>query len=319
MTRDPYRVGSPAQLRHALRTPLNHIIGYSEMILEDLRGSAVAGGFEGAIPSLDAIVFSACELVRFVQNAFPPNKAELAATDVSDLQQWLGPHVTDLLGNIAVLRDSGPQYAQDVQRIQNAARRLLAFSQGLSEALDDAVPLPDEPPPERSQAAGGHLLVVDDSPQNRDILRRTLERNGHRVALAENGSTALDRIRAASFDLILLDVLMPVMDGYALLQQLKATQEFRAIPVIMISALDESSAVVRCVQMGAEDYIMKPFDPILVRTRVQATLDRWRTRRQLDTLRSQVESILIGSANKPVAELLDELRKTVAGYDVPAM
>ena len=109
-------------------------------------------------------------------------------------------------------------------------------------------------------AAQGFLLVVDDIEANRDMLSRRLERQGYAVATAENGRRALEMLRAETFDLVLLDVMMPEMDGYEVLQRLKADEALRNIPVIMISALSEVDSAVRCIEMGAEDYLLKPFN-----------------------------------------------------------
>jgi len=123
---------------------------------------------------------------------------------------------------------------------------------------------------------GGRLLVVDDNEANRDLLARSLARQGHTVALAENGRQALEMVARDPFDLILLDIMMPELDGYQVLQRLKADVALRHIPVIMISALDELDSVVRCIEMGAEDYLPKPFNPVLLRARIGASLNKKR-------------------------------------------
>ena len=122
------------------------------------------------------------------------------------------------------------------------------------------------------------MLVVDDIEANRDVLSRRLERQGYAVATAENGRQALERLRVDTFDLVLLDIMMPEMDGYEVLQRLKADEALRHIPVIMISALSELDSVVRCIEMGAEDYLPKPFEPTLLKARIGACLEKKRAR-----------------------------------------
>src|SRR5580700_1741144 len=95
--------------------------------------------------------------------------------------------------------------------------------------------------------------------------------------MATNGREAMEAVRTRTFDLVLLDIMMPEMDGYAVLQNLKADEALRPIPVIMISALDELDSVVRCIEMGAEDYLPKPFDPILLKARINACLEKKRS------------------------------------------
>ena len=119
-----------------------------------------------------------------------------------------------------------------------------------------------------------NILVVDDSRTNRSVLARRLEQQGHRVANAENGRQALDMLATQPFDLVLLDVMMPELDGYEVLAQLKASETLHDIPVIMISAVDEIDSVVKCIELGAEDYLPKPFDPVLLRARINACLEK---------------------------------------------
>jgi CheY-like chemotaxis protein len=126
----------------------------------------------------------------------------------------------------------------------------------------------------------GRILVVDDYVLNRLQLKRSLEQQGHMVALAENGRQALENLDTSRFDLVLLDILMPEMDGYEVLARLKGNPAWRDLPVIVISALDEMESVIRCIGMGAEDYLPKPFDPLLLRARIGACLEKKRLRDQ---------------------------------------
>ena len=116
------------------------------------------------------------------------------------------------------------------------------------------------------------VLVADDDPVNRMLLARQLEQEGHRVTQVENGRQALETLRAEPFDVVLLDVLMPELDGCAVLERIEGDETLRQLPVIMVSALDEIETVVRCIELGAEDYLPKPFDPVLLRARVNSGL-----------------------------------------------
>ncbi|GAB4308338.1 MAG: hypothetical protein Kow00117_01590 [Phototrophicales bacterium] len=123
-----------------------------------------------------------------------------------------------------------------------------------------------------------HILVVDDNEMNRDMLLRRLKRQNYQVTLAENGQRCLEIMRQQPFDLVLLDIMMPVMNGYDTLESIKADPNLKDIPVIMISAVDDLDSVVRCIEMGAEDYLFKPFNPVLLKARISATLDKYRLR-----------------------------------------
>src|SRR5438132_12594223 len=129
------------------------------------------------------------------------------------------------------------------------------------------------------------LLVVDDNSMNRIMLSRYITKLGYRSSLAENGQQALEKLQAEPFDLVLLDVQMPEMDGYQVLEQLKADPRLRDIPVIMISAVDELESVVTCIELGAQDYLPKPFNPVLLRARLTACLERkWLRDQEVDYL-----------------------------------
>jgi sigma-B regulation protein RsbU (phosphoserine phosphatase) len=123
------------------------------------------------------------------------------------------------------------------------------------------------------------LLVVDDNEDNRYTLTRRLNREGYQnLTTATNGREALERMTAQAFDLVLLDVMMPDMNGYEVLEHVKANASLRDVPIIMISALDETESVIRCIELGAEDYLNKPFNPVLLRARVGALLEKKRLR-----------------------------------------
>jgi len=123
--------------------------------------------------------------------------------------------------------------------------------------------------------ADAALLVVDDNEDNRYTLTRRLKREGYtNLKTANDGKQALELLRGQKFDLMLLDIMMPEMNGYEVLQHLKADADLRHLPVIMISAVGEVESVVRCIELGAEDYLPKPFDATLLRARVGASLEK---------------------------------------------
>jgi two-component system, cell cycle response regulator len=142
----------------------------------------------------------------------------------------------------------------------------------------------------------GFVLVVDDDAVNRLLLARALERDDHHVRAVANGLEALQALRDGVFDCVLLDVLMPEMDGYEVLEHIRNDPKLRRTPVIMISALEDIQSVVRCIEMGADDYLSKPFDPVLLRARINAGL----ARKQLDDLEQeyleQVDHVVAAAA-----------------------
>src|SRR6202008_2463762 len=128
--------------------------------------------------------------------------------------------------------------------------------------------------------SGARLLVVDDNKVNRLLLTRSLEQQGHSVASAENGRAALESLRREAFGLLLLDIEMPEMDGFQVLEQLKGDLQLRDVPVIVPSSLEGVDNVVRCIELGAEDYLPKPVNPVLLRARIGASLEKKRLRDQ---------------------------------------
>jgi adenylate cyclase len=153
--------------------------------------------------------------------------------------------------------------------------------------------------------AEAYVLVVDDDSVNRLLLSRSLEREGHRSATAEDGRRALEILRAESFDVVLLDVVMPEIDGFEVLAQMQADSELRHVPVIMISALEDMESVVRGIELGAEDYLPKPFNPVLLRARINGCL----TRKRLDDLeRERVRDIFSRFVPEQVVD--EVLRRT---------
>ena len=124
------------------------------------------------------------------------------------------------------------------------------------------------------------VLVVDDNEMNRDMLSRRLERQGYQAIMAEDGVQALEMLPQHPIDLVLLDIMMPRMNGYEVLEKAKQDPALRHIPIIMISAVDDLDSVVKCVEMGADDYLFKPFNPILLKARISASLEKKRLRDQ---------------------------------------
>lgn len=213
-----------AALRHDLLTPLNQIIGYSELLEED-----AAADHPDAVPDLRRIQQAAATLVGLIRTRLQ----ELPSVPVA--------------------------------------------------ASAPACEVPLEPPAEADEAPGsvsgpgvrtGRILAVDDNPLNRDMLVSRLVRQGHQVTDAVDGMEVLEKVRQKPFDLVLLDVMMPRLGGYETLIRLKADEELRHLPVIMISALDDIASVVRCIEAGAEDYLPKPFNATLLRARIGACLEK---------------------------------------------
>jgi adenylate cyclase len=205
-----------ARVRHDLRTPLNHVLGYSEMLSEDLAGTDVGR-----------------EVGRVLR---------------------LGRQVLDGIDDLVQTVVSGGRYTPPPPATR------------------------DLRPPAVVRERGGRILVAEDNDANADLLRRLLTRLGHQVTVAGDGAAALDLLAAQVFDLLLLDIVMPGLDGFEVLRRVKADERTRDLPVVMISSLDELTSVARCIELGAADHLPKPFEPVLLRARVAACLEAKRLR-----------------------------------------
>ena len=157
------------------------------------------------------------------------------------------------------------------------------------------------------QTQSSRVLVVDDNAANRDLLSRRLTRDGHHVTMAEDGAAALALADSGSFDLVLLDLMMPGLSGFEVLCRLKAEERTRDIPVVMISALDEIDSTVRCIEAGAEDYLPKPFNPVLLRARINACLEKKRLRDRERTITEELRA----EKERSEALLLNILPRTI--------
>ena len=258
-----------AHLRHELRTPLNHIIGYSEMLLEDVAQSDPAA----LGPGLRQVHENAQRLLAVISELA---HADARSVDFARLSAEFSEPLTAIVQTAGSLKLSAAQAgaqreSDDLERIAHAAAALQSVVAAGATLTDAPV---SEAKAEEPSAGEGVILVVDDNAGNREMLGRRLEREGHRVQLAESGAEALHLLRSRRVDLVLLDVMMPQVDGYEVLRQLKSDEALRDIPVLMISALDEVESVVRCIELGAEDYLPKPFDPVLLRARIGACLEK---------------------------------------------
>jgi len=329
-----------SNMRHELRTPLNAIIGYSEMLLEDAEDM----GQKDLISDLKNIDAAGKEMLSLVNEILDPSNIETDRADLdwqnleSKLTHALRTPLNAVFGYSEMLIEHAEDLGQqdlisDLKKIHLAAegflggiKEILNFSKIKAGVTDAELATTDtstmaeslvrtiRPLSEESTSFGeagrNSILVVDDNEMNRNLLARRLERQGHTITIAENGRQALEALKKHSFDLILLDVLMPEMNGYQVLRRLKSDDTWRDIPVLMISSLEEMDIMVRCIEMGAEDYLAKPFNPVLLKARITSCLER----KRLHDLEKEQKRILKETFGKYVAE---EVRDEVLSGRIP--
>ncbi|HWP36662.1 MAG TPA: response regulator [Gemmatimonadales bacterium] len=284
-----------AELRHDLRTPVNHIVGYAEMLLEDSTDPAYAT----CRAALQETLGAARDVLALINATLAPTRATVDRRELDMLYDSLRQpqhRIQQAIGGLlaAAQTPPGATAVDDLRKILAAADRLVpAPAPPASLASRAASAQPAAP---SGAAAAARILVVDDQEDNREVLRRRLEREGYVVDCAEHGRAALARMAERPADLVLLDVMMPEVDGYAVLQELKSAPATRDVPVIMISALDDMPSIVRCIERGAEDFLPKPFDPILLRARISASLEKKRLRDQEKRYLEEVQRVIAAAS-----------------------
>lgn len=281
-----------ANIRHDLKTSVGHIMGYSEMIEEDVEDDLpeVVNDLRNIRSSGERIL----ELINDHLGAAKQSAIDIDLTLVGHLMRQQLNHVAGYCEMVEeVAEEEGhDDLLPDLTRIHNASEKLsnllteLLSPESLaivsenvnqddeSESSDVAFTTTDE----KYLGDDGNLLVVDDDLANLELLSRRLTRQGYEVTTVDGGQKALDMLEKQNFDLIVLDMLMPGLSGIQVLRQLKSNPVLRPIPVIMISALDDTDSVVQCISLGAEDYVFKPFNPVLLKARVGAALEKYRLR-----------------------------------------
>lgn len=320
--------GRLSRIRHDLRNPLSEIIGFSEILQEE----AAERGVQQLLPGFGQIHQSATRIFGEVNHWLNPDTLQLSRDSFRELERTVQALSQGIIATAESLSDKcdaleNNWVGDDLLRIEGAARRLRDIAPPLLKELADTLARSGGAPPGgpatvsagealggtafirepdgEPGSASGSLLIVDDNEANRALLARRLRRQGYTVSLAENGRQALEKLRGRRFDLVLLDVIMPEMGGYPVLENIKEDPELRHIPVIMISALDDLEMLTRCIQKGAEDYLAKPFDPVLLRARIGSCLEK----KRLHDQEKRTYEALLESQKHLAAELAE-----AAGY-----
>ncbi len=256
-----FATSDDATLRHDLRTPINAILGYSELILEEASGQ------------IDPLI----------------------ETDIRTVVTECGRVLEQLEGLVDFSRGDMDAIGVDEADADIAA----ALAQTLSHKAATA----DSP--------GGRILVIDDIEANRELMRRNLENRGHFATTAGSARAALDLLETRDFDVALVDILMPDMNGIDLLARLKSSPRWRNIAVVMVTGLKDIDVVVKCISAGAEDYLQKPVDPVLLFARVESCLEqvRWKTRErqflaQIEFEKARADNLLLSMLPETVISRL---------------
>lgn len=290
------------QVRHDLKTPVGHILGYSEMLQEEFDDEPWLE-FESDLKHIHG---SGQRLVDLIEDLLGPSKSSIDDIDFTSTQYQLRQQLNHITGYCEMLHELAEEEGRDelipdLDRIMQASTVFTHIVEqeirpsvldgkiygGSEEVINTVTAEAEREITEATELTGfnrmgegGNILVVDDNLANCDLLVRRLGRQGYQSIAVDSGKKALGLLEKEQFDLILLDLLMPGMNGIDVLEHLKQNAVLRNIPVIVLSALDDMEMIVRCVLLGADDYLFKPFNPVLLKARIAASLEKYRLRRQ---------------------------------------
>ncbi len=330
---DPQSVGGrayAASIAQRLIDPAQALLGYQELIVEQVRDA----GPQAALADLERVLVAARELDAQLSALVDGRDTAPAGEEAeARLRHDLRTPINAILGYCELVVEEfaaelAPRLADDIETVERQARLLLEQIDAIVKHSWNA---PQEPGTddadltiatelartvsagaERRRVEPGRILVVDDLKTNRDLLARRLRRDGHSVSQAASGIAALEILGRSEFDLILVDILMPRMNGIELLRRVKSDQRLRDLPVLMISGLKEEAAVLKCIAEGAEDYLPKPVDTVLLRARIAACLERrrWREQerryvRQIHDEKERANGLLHAILPAPIVERLN--------------
>jgi adenylate cyclase len=302
-----------AFLRQEFGASIAAIIGFVDILLDDSREHDLAD----FVPDLERMRGAAVQLSALIEEAVASGAAG-DATARTHLRHELRTPLNAIKGYGELLVEEASDRGRntslaDLEKVLDLADRLLGEIDRMVEAspappidivgnvLQSIRPLGEADLADPA-AVASRILVVDDNASNRDLLSRRLVREGYRVTAAESGAAALALTAAESFDLVLLDLMMPGMSGFEVLCRIKADAGTRHVPVIMISALDELDSTVRCIEAGAEDYLPRPFNPVLLRARIGASVDKKRLLDELRAEKERSEALLLNILPRTIVE-----------------
>lgn len=317
-----------SRLRHELRTPLNQIIGYAELLFEGANQDAEYSLLRESLRDLQS---TGEEIITFLGFTLVQWKIDSGQVDLADFRKQMG----HILGKLSRHRERCEAYAMeyaqsitlaDLKKVRRATNNFYSLlelnefdkadSWNVPPAVSDQVTVEKQPSattPAAPPVGYRKLLIVDDQEMNREVLLRRLRRMDYEVSAVENGQAALDILAAQPFDLVLLDIMMPVMDGFETLHRIKSDEDLKDTPVIMLTAVDDPASTVRCIESGADDFVSKPHDPVILRARINASLERKRLRdaeraylAEIQSERAKSEHLLLNILPKPISERLKQ-------------
>ena len=318
-----------SKARHNLKNPVNAILGFSEMLIEDCEDE----GYDDLLIDLKKINSAGKEVLSIIEESFSDSNLNISGSNVAEIATKLEISIRTPLNTIVgyseLLREDTENIDIDTfnedldkiiisgQAISNEITQIISFdptssnikqkdqsSDDIKSVLASIQPLDKG---ERKKVTKGSILVVDDNKNNTTLLKKRLEKLGNTVKVANDGMEAIKITEKSQLDLILLDIIMPNMNGYEVLGFLKKDKRYHEIPVIMLSSMDDLTSIYRCIELGADDYVTKPFDKLVLEARISACIEKKQLRDK--------EKILLGEIRKE-KEKSDNLLLNILPKDI---
>ena len=329
-----------SKARHNLKNPVNAILGFSEMLIEDCEDE----GFEDILPDLKKIHDSGKEILKIIEESLSDSNVELSGEKISEIGRKmeisLRTPINTVIGYSEMLQEDADDieldtFSEDLDKIIKSGKALtseidkvISFNPNkfvekkdqsfgaIKSVLTSIQPLAKD---EETKIVTGSILVVDDNKNNTTLLKKRLQKIGNNVATANDGIEALNKVNDYEFDLVLLDIIMPNMNGYEVLEFLKKDKRYYEIPIIMLSSMDDLTSIYRCIELGADDYVTKPFDKMILEARISACIEkkilRDKEKQLLEEIRKEKEksdSLLLNILPKEIADRLKSGEELIA-------
>ncbi len=318
-----------SKARHNLKNPVNAILGFSEMLIEDCEDE----GYDDLLIDLKKINSAGKEVLSIIEESFSDSNLNISGSNVAEIATKLEISIRTPLNTIVgyseLLREDTENIDIDTfnedldkiiisgQAISNEITQIISFdptssnikqkdqsSDDIKSVLASIQPLDKG---EKRKVTKGSILVVDDNKNNTTLIKKRLEKLGNTVKVANDGMEAIKITEKSQLDLILLDIIMPNMNGYDVLGFLKKDKRYHEIPVIMLSSMDDLTSIYRCIELGADDYVTKPFDKLVLEARISACIEKKQLRDK--------EKILLGEIRKE-KEKSDNLLLNILPKDI---
>ena len=278
------------KFKHDLKNPINAMIGYSEYILEEIDSD------EYIIHITD--INSISKTCKFINDKIEQlliiNNSDNESLDVDNLQFELRSLLCSVIGLIEIINDKTEETNEEnefndcVNKIYLSCKSMLVIVENIKtyikidksiDKINGLESLPQHDYKLKHERIDtiqykGKILIIDDDPLNSELMDKILSKLNHDITTANNAKDALKEIRSSKFDLVLLDIIMPDVNGIELLQKIKKNNDYYETPIIMLSALDDLNSIVDCINLGAADYITKPIDKVLLQARINNCLER---------------------------------------------